>query len=195
MNVPTRVSFLEHLRDSTTDDRWFEFADIYGELIERWLRVWGLQPEDVEDVRQEVMKTVAEEIGRFDHSGNPGAFRRWLRRITANRLARHWDARRRIRREQCGPDLGELAQQLNDETSRLSIEWDRAHNAYVIERLLEKLEGRFGPTSLAAFRRIVLGEESARRVADDLGMTLGAVRVAQHRVLRALKQLGEGMID
>jgi len=26
-------------------------------------------------------------------------------------------------------------------------------------------------------------------------MTLGAVRVAQHRVLRALKQLGEGMID
>ena len=38
-------------------------------------------------------------------------------------------------------------------------------------------------------------QQSAEEVATDLGMTLGAARVAQHRVLRALKESGDGLVD
>ena len=57
------------------------------------------------------------------------------------------------------------------------------------------LEGRFSNKSVNAFRRIVLKEEVAADVAAALGMTLGAARVAQHRVLQARKEYGKCVVD
>jgi len=42
---------------------------------------------------------------------------------------------------------------------------------------------------------VVLDGHSASSVADQLGMTVNAVRIAQARVLRTLRELGEGLID
>lgn len=195
MTALTRVSLLEHLREAEADDIWFDFFSMYGDLIAGWLKAQGLQPQDVDDVRQEVMRAVFEQIKNFHHNGRPGAFRSWLRRITSNRLARHWETKKRVQRDRTGPDLSQIAELLADDRSRLSAEWDRQHNAYVLRQLVKRLDGRFEPKSLAAFRRIAIGEEQAQHVADELGMSIGAVRVAQHRVMRALRQLGEGLID
>ena len=48
---------------------------------------------------------------------------------------------------------------------------------------------------MTAFKRVVLDEERAAVVASELGITVNAVRIAQARVLRALRQLGKGLID
>ena len=94
-----------------------------------------------------------------------------------------------------GPDLGELAYQLEDDASRQSILWNAEHDRYVLEVLLSKVSERLSEKSVTVFRRIVLDQEAAEEVAADLGMTLGAARVAQHRVTKALKESGDGLID
>lgn len=197
MGEATRITLLERVRQTQTGDSWAEFASVYDALIFAWLRRQSIGDADALDIRQEVMQTVIQEIGRFDHNGRPGAFRNWLRQITANRMRRLWQQRQRraATSGSGGADLAALADQLDDDSSRLTHVWDADHDRFVLNRLLGLLAGRFSPKSLAAFRRLAISQEPPDAVAADLGMTIGAARVAQHRVLKALKELGEGLVD
>lgn len=195
MSEATRITLLDRVRQTQTGNSWAEFVSVYDALISSWLRQQSIADADADDIRQEVMQTVVKEIGAFDHNGRTGAFRSWLRRITANRMRRLWQQRDRRAGSLPCTDLGSLAEQLDDDASRLTHVWDADHDRFVLNRLLGMLNGRFAPKSLAAFRRLAIGEEEAEIVAADLGMTIGAARVAQHRVLKALKELGEGLVD
>lgn len=195
MSERTRITLLDRVRQTQAGDAWAEFVGVYDSLIESWLRRQSIPHADADDIRQEVMQTVVREIRNFDHNGRPGAFRNWLRRITANRMRRLWQRRDRRPADYGGVDAGELADQLDDDQSRLTHVWDADHDRFVLNRLLGLVSGRFTERSLTAFRRLAIGQESADTVAADLGMTIGAARVAQHRVLRALKELGEGLVD
>lgn len=191
----TRTSLLRELRESASHDAWVEFSDLYGSMIESWLRRQSVPQHDIEDVKQDVMIAVCSELKKFEHNGRVGAFRQWLRRITMNRMRRLWEKRKKQAGGQDTLKLSVIADQLADSSARLSVEFERQHDACLIEYLLSKLESRFGSKTLQAFRRLVLLEHSSRDVARDLGMSIGAVRVAQHRVLRSLRQLGQGMLD
>jgi RNA polymerase sigma-70 factor (ECF subfamily) len=195
MSNSTRTSLLSQLRNSETEEAWAEFSDLYGSIIENWLRRQSVLPQDIEDLKQDVMVAVCSEIKNFEHNGRVGAFRAWLRRITVNRMYRLWEKRKKQADGQGSTKISVIADQLADSKARLSIEFDRQHDACLIEHLLGKLEHQFGATTLQAFRRLVLLEHSSRDVANDLGMSIGAVRVAQHRVLRSLRQLGQGILD
>ena len=128
----------------------------------------------------------------FGNSGRPGAFRAWLRTVTSNRLRNHW------RKEKARPrsiDFAELANQLEDEHSQRSILWDKEHNEFILSYLLRLVSRQFSEQSLKVFRMIAIDEIAPKEVASDLGMTLGAVQVARHRVLAALKESGAGLIE
>ena len=141
------------------------------------------------------MIAVCRDIKKFEHNGRTGAFRTWLRRITVNRMCRLRDKRKKQAGGPASTKISMIADQLADPNARLSIEFERQHDACLVEHLLGKLENRFGAKTLQAFRRLVLLEHKSLDVAKDLGMSIGAVRVAQHRVLRSLRQLGQGMVD
>lgn len=190
----TSVSLIARARDSQDKDSWDEFAGLYGELIRRWLSLQGVQSPDADDVVQEVMSYVFRALSSFEHNGRPGAFRNWLRQVTSNRLREFWRAKKR-QAAGGGPDLGEVAEQLADEHSGVSRVWREEYNHYVVGHLLSIVAERFQESSVKAFKRVVLDQRPAKEVADELGMSLGAVRVAQSRVLGALRELGEGLID
>lgn len=194
MTTVTRLSLIERIRDSKDEEHWNLFARIYDGLILGWLRKQGVSAEDAEDVRQEVMSTVYQEITKFKHNGRTGAFRSWLRMITSNRLQRLWRKRKSTARAVDSQQLEQLASQLADEKSRLTLIWDEQHDAYVLKSLLGELSARFKPQSINIFQRVALEQESAAQVAEDLGISLGTARVAQHRVFRALKALGQDLL-
>jgi RNA polymerase sigma-70 factor (ECF subfamily) len=193
-NNPTSVSLLYRVRDQTDQASWDEFAKLYYGLIQRWLKAQGVRSQDADDVAQEVMVFVSGGIGNFEHNGRQGAFRSWLRRVTSNRLREHWRKRDR-RKNREGPDLGDMAEALADDRSNVSRVWNLEHDRFVLEYLLEAVTERFQESSLLAFRKIALDQRPAEEVADELGMSLGAVRVAQSRVLRALREIGGGLVD
>lgn len=181
----TRLSLIEELCVPNNEAAWREFADIYDALILGWLGKAGVQDADAEDIRQEVMTVVLVQIPEFKHCGFPGAFRSWLRRITANRMHRLWEKKTVRSREQSGVDLSLVAEQLHNDASRLSVAWDEEHDAFVLRRLFESLGNRFSQQNMWAVKRVVLGGEPIAKVAADLGLTEGAIRVAQHRIIGA----------
>lgn len=189
----TQLSMLARVQQTQVGESWGEFAQMYDGMIQGWLVRQGVQQQDADDIRQEVMTIVLRRIGDFEHNGRTGAFRAWLKTITSNSLRDFW--KKKNRQAGGGPDLGEMAAQLEDGSSDQSVMWNAEHDRYVINHLLDQISQRMSDQSVTVFRRIVIDEESAEDVAADLGMKLGAARVAQHRVLNALKEAGTGLIE
>lgn len=189
----TSMTLLGQLRAGRESPAWPRFYAIYAPLIQGWLRRRGI-PEDVaEDVRQEVLRKVYEEIGNFDHNGRVGSFRKWLRTVMQHRLR---TIQRKSWREspETKLDWSDVVDQLNDDQSDLSRLWDAEHDAFLIDRLLSLVAKDFKEQSLTAFRRVVLRGEDITSVAEDLGMTPNAIRIAQSRILASLRRVGEGIL-
>ena len=124
-----------------------------------------------------------------------GSLRRWLRTITANRLAAHYRTRKHRPRPLGAAGQESPLAQLADPNSHLSRQWDEEHDRYVLGRLMELIAPLFEPTTLAAFRRVAFDGLAPARVAEELGISLNAVLVAKSRVLSKLRQEAEGLID
>jgi RNA polymerase sigma-70 factor (ECF subfamily) len=168
---------------------------IYRPLVYEWIRRYATPHEDAEDVSQEVMAILVREMSAFSHPGRPGAFRGWLRAITANRLRAFWRAGR------CRPTIGgddrfvAMMEQVEDDGSDLSQLWDRQHDEHVLARLIEMIEGEFRENTVRAFRRVVLEQRPVEEVAAALGLSTAAVHIAKSRVLRRLRQEAEGLVE
>jgi RNA polymerase sigma-70 factor, ECF subfamily len=194
-NEYTSLSLLERLRDPADSDAWRSFHDLYGPWIRHWLVRKGLQEQDADDVFQEVFRVAATELGQFEHSGRPGALRRWLREVLANRLRTFW-------RQKCsrpgavgGSEHLAMAEELQDPASQLSRAWDEEYRRAVCDRLFVAIEHEFEGKTMAAFRSVALEGKRPADVAAELQMTPNAVRIAQSRVLRRMRELGEGILD
>ena len=61
--------------------------------------------------------------------------------------------------------------------------------------LFEAVELEFEPATVRAFQLVALDGVSGARAADELGISLTAVYIAKSRVLRRLRELGEGLLD
>lgn len=193
MSDMTSLSMLARVQRTTVGESWNEFSSMYDGYVVGYLRRRGVQPQDADDIRQEVMTVVLRRIAGFEHNGRAGAFRTWMRTITSNCMRDF--AKRESRGGGGGPDLNDLADELGDDTSEQSMLWNAEHDQHVVGHLLAQVSATMSEKSVVVFRRIVLEQEPADEVAADLDMTLGAARVAQHRVLKKLKELGAGLID
>jgi RNA polymerase sigma-70 factor (ECF subfamily) len=189
----TSMSLLERARTGV-DPAWERLVALYQPLIFNWLRRQGLPHHAAEELTQEVLLVVLRELGGFAHPGAAGAFRGWLRTITANRARAYWKAGK-YQQAAGGSDFQAVLEQLEDPHSELSKRWEREHEEHILRRLLELMEGEFEPKTLQAFRRQVLDGVAAEAVAAELGMSVGAAYVAKSRVLARLRKEAEGLLD
>jgi RNA polymerase sigma-70 factor (ECF subfamily) len=84
--METSASLLERLRSASDEAAWQILDDLYRPLIRSWLRRDPTLGEEADDVVQEVMGVLVRELPGFQRQ-RTGSFRRWLRTITAHRLA------------------------------------------------------------------------------------------------------------
>jgi RNA polymerase sigma-70 factor, ECF subfamily len=191
----TSTTLLQRLNDRSDSVAWQRLVHLYSPLIKAWLRQHGVSASDTEDFAQDVLVVVIREVARFQHNGRVGAFRTWLRVITANCLRQSLRSRR-DQLEAANPlDFVTLLDQLDDPTSDLSRRWDREHDRYVLDRLLQLIEPDFEATTWQAFRRQVIDGEPAKAVAAELCMTVNAVLIAKSRVLSHLRREADGLVD
>ena len=188
----TRQSLVDQLRnDSPT--AWVELDRLYRPLILGWLRKYGLQKSDVEDVTQDVLSIIFKEIKEFDHNGRTGAFRAWLRLTTVNVTRNFLRKRKAIGAGTSA--VHDMLNQLEDSTTRLTGQFELEHDRVVAQRLLEIVEHQFEPTTMAIFRRHVLENEPAQKAADQLKVPVANVYKAKSRVLRRLRALATEILD
>lgn len=194
MSELTSMTLLGQLHASRTDDVWRRFAALYEPLLEGWLRRRGIPQHVAEEVRQEVLAKVYQEIGGFRHNGRTGAFRSWLRSIMTHRL--RTIQRRRWRDGEGGrPEWSDVVEQLESDDSMMTQMWNAEHNEYLVRHLLDLVAPEFQEKTLLAFRRVVLENEDAAMVAEELALSVNAVRISQCRVLAAMRRVGDGLLD
>lgn len=195
MSQPTSISLLSRIRENPDSEAWDKLVSLYRPLLMTWLARFDVQHDDAEDLIQDVMLVVIRELPTFQHNRRTGAFRTWLRNILVNRLRDFWRSRQY---RPTAPGTSSFQQQLDelaDAGSDASQIWDREHDEFVMQRLMEVVEPQFEPQTWLAFRRQVIDGVRADAVAAELGMKPGAVYMAKSRVLLALRRESEGLID
>jgi RNA polymerase sigma-70 factor (ECF subfamily) len=144
-------------------------APILRGLAKRGFSRYGLGPEEVEDVVQETLLAVHLKRQTWDESL---PLMPWVRAIAQNKLIDN--LRRRGRR---------VHVPLDDVSDALAVNEEPAVSDGIdAERILAKLQGR----QRDIVQAISIEGATARQVADRLGMTEGAVRVALHRALKSI---------
>jgi RNA polymerase sigma-70 factor (ECF subfamily) len=194
--MDTPLSLLDRLCEQPSEEAWRRLDFLYRPLIHRWL-LRGDQTlgEEAEDVIQEVMQGLVKELPRFRHNRRKGAFRSYLRQMTLHRLQAFWRSRgKRPLLLQEGSADSQLMQ-LEDSASDLSRLWDEEHNQHVMRGLLELLKPEFNPTVWKAFTRQVFDGANPAEVAAELEIKLEAVYLAKSRILKRLRQEGQGLLD
>ena len=191
----TSLSLLDSARRATSHEAWQRLEGIYSPLLRHWLLRLEVAASEVEDLAQEVLLTVSRELPRFEHSGRAGAFRSWLRTILVNRVRDFWRSRKYRPAAVGGSTWIEQLQQLEDESSNASREWNLEHDRHVMARLLDNVRPRFEPKTWEAFHRQMFDGQRADVVAAALKMPLNSVYVARSRVLSTLRREAAGLID
>jgi len=190
--LDTPRSLLVRLASSPVETDWRRLVHLYQPFIVRWLGQAGVPDSDRGDLVQEVLTVVVKDVPSFQHSERIGAFRKWLRIVVVNRIRNYW----RSQKSQVQPgDHSSILDELEDPASGLSGVWDREHDAFVAQRLLESLEGEFTPTTWTAFRRQVVEGAKTMDVARELGLSVNAVLIAKSRVLRRFRDEARGLVD
>jgi RNA polymerase sigma-70 factor (ECF subfamily) len=191
----TSKSLLDLLRHARPDAaEWRRLQDIYQPLIRHWLlRLPGLHGE-IDDLTQEVLVVLFRELPAFERRRH-GSFRAWLRQITVNRTRAFCKRRRQQPLAGGQVEVEHLLTQLEDPRSELARQWDHDHDGHVFQKLLALVEPDFEPKTWQAFLRFALDGQAAARVAEELGMTEGAVVKAKSRILKRLREEAGEMLD
>lgn len=187
----TRASLIAGLTDPAAEEVWAEFVGIYRPLIFRVAVAKGLQAEDAEDVTQEVFGRVQGAISSFENRG-PGSFRRWLYQITRNLVVNELTRGPFSgNREPVATGDSEIANHLaqtpaeTDDTATLfRLEYRRAR----FQQTASKLRKRFSEATWQCFWLTSTENRSDKEVAQQLGKSAGAVRVARCRVLAKIRE-------
>lgn len=194
MTETTPQSLLQRLREKSDEDGWKRLVDLYTPLLQRWLRQFHIEGADAADLLQEVFATLVRCLPSFEHKGQPGAFRCWLRNILINHVRCFWNARRMTSFTDANNILQEL-DRLEDPAGDLNRLWDQQHNTFLARRVLELIEKDFTSSTWHAFRRLVLEGAKPAAVAAEMGLTVNAVMLAKSRVLRRARQEIAGLTD
>ncbi len=172
-------------RSTGEENAWKDLMDLYRPLIIGWLNRQGMPAVDLEDLTQDVLLSVVKNLPSFEHSGQRGAFRSWLRTIVCSRTIDYWRTIGSSAQASGGSGATAALQQIADPDSDLNRQWDEEHDRYVLDCLLDLVEAEFEPATLRAFRRLTLDGASGAEVAEELGMSVSSVYAAKSRVLDA----------
>lgn len=180
----TQPSLLVRIRDARDAAAWRQFVEIYAPLIYGFLRKHGLQDADAADVAQDVLRTVAQSIGRWNYDQQRGTFRGWLLSVVHSRLTDHH--RRQQRHNAAVHAAADVVQYANDCHS--SAEWDRDYERQLFHAAASQIRGDFSDSSWQAFWLAAVDGKPAQDIAATLNITPAAVYLAKARVMARIRQ-------
>jgi RNA polymerase sigma-70 factor, ECF subfamily len=190
----TRQSLLIRAREGD-EGAWADLHTLYRPLIVAWLHRQAVADRDVDDLVQEIFVAVYRGLPSFSHGGRAGAFRGWLRAIALNHSCNYWRSPVRRVASPGSAAAEEALRQLEDPDSDLWRYWEEEHDRHLLRCLLEMMEIEFEPATMQAFRRVALDGATGALVAEELGLSIGAVYTARSRVLRRLREEAAGLIE
>ena len=190
--IATRRSLVERLADWGDQLRWQEFFDTYWKLIHSVARRSGLTDAEAQEVVQETVITVAKNIDKLKYDPAIGSFKGWLLQITRWRIADQF------RKREPGDAKGPRS---TDDRLTATIErvpdprivdldglWEASWKENLFEAAVARVKKKVEPKQFQIFDCYVRKEWPAQKVAERLGVNVGQVYLARHRLGALLKK-------
>lgn len=192
-SIPTRYSLLSRLQNWDDQESWKDFFDTYWRLIYSSALKSGLTESEAQDVVQETVISVAKDIHKFKRDRALGSFKGWLRNVTRWRIADQLRKRTRHARAE-NPENEEasravdVAQVPDPASDELESVWEADWQANLLEAAIEKVKRSVKEEHFQMFDLYVIQQWPAGRVARTLGVHVGQVYLAKHRVSTLIKK-------
>lgn len=190
MNLDTRWTLLERLRDPADQEAWREFNLKYRELILRYCRRRGLQEPDADDICQWVMLGLARAASGFRYDPRRGRFRSYLGRAVGHAIARHV-----LPRESRGQALDPsfLEDLSTAGTEGTDATWEQEWMMHHYRLAMRTVRANFDAKSVGVFESLRDGE-SVASVALTCGLSMQAVHKIKQRVRNRLMELIDAQV-
>jgi RNA polymerase sigma-70 factor (ECF subfamily) len=184
----TSLSLLRQLH-ADNPEAWDRLVMLYAPLVWHWCRQMDLPTQEIADVFQDVFQSVAVHFPGF-HRDRPGdTFRGWLRTITKNKVRDHFRARKREPQGAGGTEANAWWSRVPDLSAEIVEPYDDPQaDRHLFKQALELVQVRIEEKTWLAFWGVVVEGCSVQEIADELGMSPGAVRVAKCRVLHRIRR-------
>jgi len=192
--LPTRGSLLARLKDWEDNASWREFFDTYWRLLYNFAVQRGLHHEEAQEVVQETVVAVAKSIGKFQYDPKVCRFKTWLLGVTWSKIANQFARRARTPALPAPPRPDDstgtdpLEQIPDAQAERWERAWDAEWEKHLMDAAVQRVKRRVSIEQFQMFDLFVLKQWPARDVAKTLGVTIGHVYVAKHRIVRLVRK-------
>ncbi|HZV07951.1 MAG TPA: sigma-70 family RNA polymerase sigma factor [Gemmataceae bacterium] len=183
----TSKTLLQRLR-ANDSEAWHVMVQLYTPLVRHWAIRGGVRGTDVEDVAQEVLQAAAMNMQNFRREQPGDSFRGWLRGITRNMVLQHFRRSGRNPRGSGGTDALIQLHEVADASSSSEEEDPVEELDGLRRRALELVRSEFEERTWRAFWMTVVEGRAPADIAEEMGVSPTAIRMAKSRVLRRLKE-------
>jgi len=190
----TRQTLLMRVRDRADQDAWREFDKLYRQLLVAVALKRGLQPEDAENLAQDVMLKVSKAMPQFEYDPEgKGRFRSWLFTIAYREIV---SQQRRQKRQPVGSGADDVQEMLAEQPSRdQEDEFEREYRQHLFMAALRKVREEVKPVAYEVFCRAMIDGKTNDEIAQEFKINYQQVANHKHRVLQKLcdhvRYLGE----
>lgn len=175
----TSTVLLEQLSQGATAEVWQRFVATWRPRLQRLLRKLGVQEVDSEDAVQAALARIHTALMTGRYSRSRGRLSSWMFAVAARAAS---DLKRRDARYVARlRSVHERGVDRADPVVALGVE--------ELRTLLERARTIAGgdPRDAAILERLIVRGDSARSVADDLGVSVENVYLIKHRLIRRLR--------
>ena len=170
-------------------DAWDKLVSLYGPLVYRWCRRWGMQAKDAENVGQEVFLRVLQGLPAFRHDRPGDSFRAWLHRIARNCYLDYVQRQTKAMGIGGSDSLKQMEQIPDDHASDKDPEaTQREDDAILYQQVVQLIRREYTERDWTIFQRVVIGGDSPAAVAADLKVSSNVVYLIKSRVLHRLRE-------
>jgi len=177
-NPPTPSTLLRALKNPNVQElAWFEFVKSYAALIRGFSLRIGVDPNDVDDVAQDVLVNVYRHIGEFNHLSGKCSFRTWLLNSVKWRVL---DRQRRTK---------ELPLHATFEQETAEFVWTSEWQSNLLKLAIQDLRKTLPAMQFQIFELIELKLVPKREVAERFQISIPQIYLINHRIRKRLKHL------
>jgi RNA polymerase sigma-70 factor (ECF subfamily) len=196
----TRKSLIARLENWEDQRTWDEFYQTYWRLIYSVAVKAGLRPDEASDCVQETILSIAKQSRKKLYDPAQGSFKTWLMNMTRWRINDQFRKRRK--------DTAAGAAEWDDDRRTATIErvedpagdvlerlWDVEWRKNLADAALARVKAQVSPKQYQIFDCYVVRQWEARKVQEQLNVSMAQIYLAKHRVgavlRRELAKLGE----